>query len=421
MTSLLAPSRSIALRAIIQPSFIQASRAFTNFVRDKPHLNVGTIGHVDHGKTTLTTAITKVLSDLGLCDFVTFDKIDKAPEEKKRGITINTAHVEYQTSNRHYGHLDCPGHADYVKNMITGAAQMDGAILVVSAYDGPMPQTREHILLSKQIGLKKMVVYMNKMDMVDDVELADLVELEVKDLLTFYEFNADETPFVRGSAVKALQGDASDYGVPSVVTLMKTIDEHIPEPTRATDLPFLMACDDVLSITGKGTVVTGRVEKGTVKLGDKVEMVGRNEKPLKCQVAGVEMFKKTLDFAVAGDQVGLMIKGVKKNEIYRGMVFQPPNGPPTFTKFKASMYLLKAEEGGRTNPVQTGYRPQAYIRTGNVTCRLELEGTEVAMPGDHFQCELELHHRVSLEEGLRFAIREGGKTVGSGIVTKCIK
>jgi elongation factor Tu len=390
------------------------------FDRTKPHLNLGTIGHVDHGKTTLTAAITKVLADAGGAEFKAYDQIDKAPEEKKRGITINQSHVEYQTEKRHYGHVDCPGHADYVKNMITGAAQMDGAILVVSGYDGPMPQTREHILLSKQIGVPKLVVFLNKMDMVEDMELVDLVELEVREMLDMYDFPGDDTPFIKGSALKALNGDTGEYGVQSVQKLMDAVDSFIPEPPRADDKPFLMAVESVMSIPGKGTVATGRIERGKVKAGDPVEIVGVKDKASKASIAGIEMFHKTLDQGQSGDQCGIMLKGVKKQDVVRGQVISVPGSIKTYSNFDADIYVLKEEEGGRKKPFFTNYRPQAFIRTGTVTVDVRLpETVEMAMPGDSLSISMGLEKPMALEEGLRFALREGGLTVGSGIVTKC--
>ncbi|KAL8430087.1 hypothetical protein ACSSS7_006143 [Eimeria intestinalis] len=389
------------------------------FERTKPHMNIGTIGHVDHGKTTLTAAITKVLSTRGNTEFKSYAEIDKSPEEQKRGITINATHVEYETSQRHYGHVDCPGHADYVKNMITGAAQMDGAILVVSAYDGPMPQTREHILLSKQVGVPRLVVYLNKMDMAEDMELVDLVEMEVRELLSFYDFPGDDTPFVKGSALKALNGEESEYGVESILKLMEACDSFIPEPERKADLPLILPVEQVLSIPGKGTVLTGRVEQGTLKGGESVEIVGMKDKPIKAQIGALEMFRKTLDEAQAGDQVGALVKGVKRDDVKRGMVVGAPGYLKTFKKFAADIYVLKEEEGGRKKPFFTYYRPQAFIRTGDMACTITLpEGTEMAMPGDRAQVQVELLHPIALQEGLRFALREGGKTVASGLVTK---
>jgi elongation factor Tu len=397
-----------------------AARALATWARTKPHVNIGTIGHVDHGKTTLTAAITKVLADQGKAEFRGYDQIDKAPEEKKRGITINQSHVEYETDGRHYGHVDCPGHADYVKNMITGAAQMDGAILVVSGYDGPMPQTREHILLSKQIGVPKLVVFLNKMDMVEDMELVELVELEVREMLDMYDFPGDDTPFIKGSALKALNGDTGEYGVGAVQKLMEAVDSFIPEPTRSDDKPFLMAVESVMSITGKGTVATGRIERGRVKSGDPVEILGVKDKAAKASVAGIEMFHKTLGEGQSGDQCGIMLKGVKKNDVVRGQVVAVPGSIKTFSNFDADVYVLKEDEGGRKKPFFTNYRPQAFIRTGTVTVEVKLpDSVEMAMPGDSLSISMGLEKPMALEEGLRFALREGGLTVGSGIITKC--
>lgn len=386
------------------------------FERTKPHVNVGTIGHVDHGKTTLTAAITKVLSKQGKAEFMAYDQIDKAPEERERGITIATAHVEYETDKRHYAHVDCPGHADYVKNMITGAAQMDGAILVVSAADGPMPQTREHILLARQVGVPAMVVFLNKVDMVDDPELLELVELEVRELLSSYEFPGDEIPVVKGSALKALEGDPE--GEKQILELMEAVDNYIPTPVRDTDKPFLMPVEDVFSITGRGTVATGRVERGTVKVGDTVEIIGLAEKPKSTVVTGVEMFRKLLDQAVAGDNIGTLLRGVEKNEVERGQVLAKPGSIKPHTKFSAEVYVLSKEEGGRHTPFFNGYRPQFYFRTTDVTGNVKLpEGVEMVMPGDNVRMEIELITPIAIEEGLRFAIREGGRTVGAGVVT----
>jgi len=394
--------------------------AIGTYSRDKPHMNIGTIGHVDHGKTTLTAAITKVQADQGRALFKGYDQIDRAPEEKKRGITINQSHVEYESDLRHYGHVDCPGHADYVKNMITGAAQMDGAILVVSGYDGPMPQTREHILLSRQVGVPSLVVFLNKMDMVEDMELVDLVELEVREMLDMYQFPGDDTPFIRGSALKALNGDTGEYGVPSIDALMQAVDTFIPEPVRDVDKPFAMAVEGVLSIPGKGTVATGRIERGVVKTGDTVEIVGIKGKPQKASVVGIEMFHKTLDQGQAGDQCGIMLKGVKRTDVLRGQVICFPGSVQTYSNFDADIYVLKEDEGGRKKPFFSSYRPQAYIRTGTVTACVNLpEGVEMAMPGDSLSISMAAEKPMALEEGLRFAMREGGLTVGSGIVTKC--
>jgi elongation factor Tu len=392
------------------------------FERTKPHVNVGTIGHVDHGKTTLTAAITEVQSKKGLADFVPFDSIDKAPEERERGITIATAHVEYQTANRHYAHVDCPGHADYVKNMITGAAQMDGAILVVSAADGPMPQTREHILLARQVNVPYIVVFMNKTDMVDDEELLELVELEVRELLSEYEFPGDDLPVIKGSALKALEsGDPDAPETACIQELMDAIDEYIPEPQRDVDKPFLMPVEDVFSITGRGTVATGRIERGIVKQGDEVELVGM-EADRKTVVTGVEMFRKILEEGRAGDNAGLLLRGVGKDEIERGQVLAKPGSITPHTKFKAEVYVLTKEEGGRHTPFFDGYRPQFYFRTTDVTGAAKLpEGVEMVMPGDNVQMEVELIGPIAMDPELRFAIREGGRTVGAGVVTEIIE
>src|SRR6201994_628378 len=390
------------------------------FNRSKPHCNIGTIGHVDHGKTTLTAAITMVLAKTGGATAKKYEDIDAAPEEKARGITINTAHVEYETQNRHYAHVDCPGHADYVKNMITGAAQMDGAILVVSAADGPMPQTREHILLARQVGVPYIVVYLNKADMVDDAELLELVELEVRDLLTTYEFPGDKTPITTGSALKALEGDGSDIGVPSILKLVKTLDDWIPVPERAVDGAFLMPVEDVFSIAGRGTVVTGRIERGIVKVNDEVEIVGIRATS-KTTCTGVEMFRKLLDEGQAGDNVGVLLRGTKREEVERGQVLCKPGSITPHTKFEAEVYVLSKEEGGRHTPFFKGYRPQFYFRTTDVTGAVELPaGTEMVMPGDNIKITVELISPIAMEQGLRFAIREGGKTVGSGVVSKVI-
>ncbi len=398
--------------------------AKAKFERTKPHVNVGTIGHVDHGKTTLTAAITKVLAFKNMASFVAYDQIDKAPEERERGITIATAHVEYQTDKRHYAHVDCPGHADYVKNMITGAAQMDGAILVVSAADGPMPQTREHILLARQVGVPYIVVYMNKIDMVDDPELIELVELEVRELLSKYQFPGDKTPIVKGSALKALQSDSKDPNAPeykSIMELMDAIDSYIPEPKRDIDKPYLMPIEDVFSIAGRGTVVTGRVERGIVKVSDEIEIVGI--KPTqKTVVTGVEMFRKLLDQGQAGDNVGVLLRGIKKEEVERGMVLAKPGSITPHTKFKAEAYVLTKEEGGRHTPFFKGYRPQFYFRTTDVTGVVTLaEGVEMVMPGDNMTCSVELITPIAMDQGLRFAIREGGRTVGAGVITQVIE
>jgi elongation factor Tu len=391
------------------------------FERDKPHVNVGTIGHIDHGKTTLTAAITQVLAEkMGVGDVKTFAEIDNAPEEKERGITIATSHVEYQTENRHYAHVDCPGHADYVKNMITGAAQMDGAILVVSAADGPMPQTREHILLARQVGVPYIVVFLNKADMVDDDELLELVEVEVRDLLSEYDFPGDDIPFITGSALKALEGDEDQKA--KIVELAEALDSYIPEPTRELDKPFLMPVEDVFSITGRGTVATGRIEQGIVNTGDEVEIVGIHEKTDKTVVTGVEMFRKILDQGQAGDNVGCLLRGTKREEIERGQVLCKPGSITPHTKFKAEVYCLKKEEGGRHTPFFNGYRPQFYFRTTDVTGVANLpEGTEMVMPGDNVQMTIELIQPIAMDQGLRFAIREGGRTVGSGVVTEIVE
>ena len=389
------------------------------FDRSKPHVNIGTIGHVDHGKTTLTAAITNVLSKRGLSEFVDYANIDKAPEERARGITINTSHVEYQTENRHYAHVDCPGHADYVKNMITGAAQMDGAILVIAATDGPMAQTREHILLARQVGVPRMVVFLNKCDMVDDVELLDLVEEEVRELLSEYGFDGANTPIVRGSALKALEGDASYED--AIMELMAKVDEWIETPARDTDKPFLMPIEDVFTITGRGTVVTGRVERGQLNLNDEIEIVGLKETK-KTVVTGIEMFHKQLDYAEAGDNAGILLRGVSREDVERGQVLSKPGTVTPHTKFKATVYVLSKEEGGRHTPFMTNYRPQFYFRTTDVTGAIELpEGTEMVMPGDNITMTAKLINPIAMNEGLRFAIREGGHTVGAGVVAKIIK
>jgi elongation factor Tu len=387
------------------------------YERTKPHVNIGTIGHVDHGKTTLTAAITKVLAAKGLAQFEDYADIDKAPEERERGITINTAHVEYETEHRHYAHVDCPGHADYVKNMITGAAQMDGAILVVSAADGPMPQTREHILLARQVGVPAMVVYLNKADQVDDPELIELVEMEVRDLLSSYDFPGDDVPIIVGSALKALEGDAE--AEKSIFELMDAVDSYIPTPDRPTDKPFLMPVEDVFTITGRGTVATGRVERGTVKVGDTVEIVGMQEKPKSTVVTGVEMFRKLLDLAEAGDNIGALLRGIDRKEIERGQVLAKPGTIHPHTEFKAQVYVLTKEEGGRHTPFFNGYRPQFYFRTTDVTGVINLpEGTEMCMPGDNVKMDVKLITPIAIEPGLRFAIREGGRTVGAGVVSE---
>ena len=390
------------------------------FDRSKPHVNIGTIGHVDHGKTTLTAAITTVLAKKGYAQAQDYGSIDKAPEERERGITINTAHVEYETETRHYAHVDCPGHADYVKNMITGAAQMDGAILVVSAADGPMPQTREHILLSRQVGVPYIVVFLNKVDMVDDEELLELVEMEVRDLLSEYDFPGDDTPVVSGSALRALEGDASYEE--KILELMAAVDEYIPTPERDTDKPFMMPVEDVFSITGRGTVATGRVERGQVRVGDEVEIVGISEETSKTTVTGVEMFRKLLDYAEAGDNIGTLLRGVTRDNIERGQVLSKPGTITPHTKFKAEVYVLTKEEGGRHTPFFSNYRPQFYFRTTDITgvCVLP-EGTEMVMPGDNVSINVELISPIAIEEGTRFSIREGGRTVGSGVVTSIVK
>jgi elongation factor Tu len=396
--------------------------AKAKFERNKPHVNIGTIGHVDHGKTTLTAAITLILNKrFGTGEFVSYDNIDKAPEERERGITISTSHVEYETQNRHYAHVDCPGHADYVKNMITGAAQMDGAILVVSAADGPMPQTREHILLSRQVGVPRLIVFLNKEDQVDDPELIELVEMEVRELLTEYEFDGDNTPIIVGSALKALEEPDSEWAE-KVLQLMDAVDEWIPTPERDIDKPFLMPVEDVFSITGRGTVATGRVERGVLKVQDKIQIVGLSDEPRDVVCTGVEMFRKLLDQAQAGDNIGALLRGVQRNEIERGQVLAKPGSITPHTKFKAEVYVLTKEEGGRHTPFFNGYRPQFYFRTTDITGQIDLEeGVEMCMPGDNSRFIVELIHPIAIEEGLRFAIREGGRTVGSGVVTEIIK
>lgn len=393
-----------------------------SFVRTKPHVNVGTIGHVDHGKTTLTAAITYVLSQKGLAEKKSYDSIDAAPEEKERGITINTAHVEYQTENRHYAHVDCPGHADYVKNMVTGAAQMDGAILVVAATDGPMPQTREHILLARQVGVPRIVVFMNKADLVDDPEMLELVEMEVRELLSSYQFDGDNTPIIAGSALKALEGDAGAQD--KILELMQSVDDYIPTPVRLVDQPFLMPIEDVFSITGRGTVATGRIERGVINVGEPVEIIGmmqEDEGPIKSTVTGVEMFRKLLDRGEAGDNAGLLLRGVEKTQIKRGMVICKPGSVKPHKHFKCEIYVLSKEEGGRHTPFFNGYRPQFYFRTTDVTGDVKLpENVEMVMPGDNVTLEVKLLNTIALEKGLRFAIREGGRTVGAGQVTEII-
>jgi len=395
--------------------------AKAKFERTKPHVNIGTIGHVDHGKTTLTAAITKVLAGKGQAEFKAFDQIDNAPEERERGITIATAHVEYETDKRHYAHVDCPGHADYVKNMITGAAQMDGAILVVSAADGPMPQTREHILLARQVGVPYIVVFLNKADMVDDEELLELVELEVRELLSSYDFPGDDIPIIKGSALKGLEGDKGELGEQAILALMDAVDSYIPEPVRAIDKPFLMPVEDVFSISGRGTVATGRVERGIVKVGEEVEIVGMKA-TAKTTVTGVEMFRKLLDEGRAGDNIGALLRGVKREDIERGQVLAKPGSITPHTKFKAEAYILSKEEGGRHTPFFNGYRPQFYFRTTDVTGIVDLEpGTEMVMPGDNVAVTVNLITPIAMDEGLRFAIREGGRTVGAGVVSSIIE
>jgi len=395
------------------------------FKRDKPHVNVGTIGHIDHGKTTLTAAITKVLALAGKARFRSFDTIDNAPEERERGITINVSHVEYETENRHYAHVDCPGHADYIKNMITGAAQMDGAILVVSAPDGPQMQTREHILLARQVNVPAIVVFINKVDMMDDEELLELVEMEVRELLDKYDFPGDEVPVIRGSALKALESDSQDIEAPEyrpIRELMKAVDEYIPTPERDRDKPFLMPIEDIFSIKGRGTVVTGRVERGVIKVGEPVEIVGLSKEPRQTVCIGVEMFNKTLDEGIAGDNVGILLRGVDKREVKRGQVVAKPGSITPHTKFEAQIYVLKKEEGGRHTPFFSGYRPQFYFRTTDVTGKIMLpEGVQMVMPGDHITMTVELIAPIAMEEQLRFAVREGGRTVGSGVVTKILE
>lgn len=396
--------------------------AKAKFERNKPHINIGTIGHVDHGKTTLTAAITKVLALQGDAEFQAYDAIDKAPEEKERGITINTAHVEYQTEKRHYAHVDCPGHADYVKNMITGAAQMDGAILVVSSADGPMPQTREHILLAGQVGVPYIVVFMNKVDQVDDEELLDLVEMEIRELLSSYDFPGDDIPVIRGTALGVLESDSKDVSAPEykcILDLMNAVDEYIPTPERKADLPFIMPVEDVFSITGRGTVATGRVEAGQIKMGEEVEIVGLMDAPRKTVVTGIEMFRKLLDYAEAGDNIGALLRGIQKTDIERGQVLSKPGSIHPHTKFRGQVYVLKKEEGGRHTPFFNNYRPQFYFRTTDVTGVISLpENVEMCMPGDNVEMDVELITPIAIDEGLRFAIREGGRTVGSGVVIK---
>ena len=399
--------------------------AKAKFERTKPHVNIGTIGHVDHGKTTLTAAITKVLAMKGDAEFTDYANIDKAPEERERGITINTSHVEYETDNRHYAHVDCPGHADYVKNMITGAAQMDGAILVVSAADGPMPQTREHILLSRQVGVPYIVVFMNKVDQVDDPELLELVEMEIRDLLNEYDFPGDETPIIKGSALAVLESTSTDINAPEyacILELMDAVDEYIPTPERTSDLPFLMPVEDVFTITGRGTVATGRVERGTIKVNEEVEIVGLSDEKKKTVITGLEMFRKLLDFAEAGDNIGALLRGIQRSEIERGQVLCKPGSIHPHTKFVGQVYVLKKDEGGRHTPFFNNYRPQFYFRTTDVTGVIELpEGVQMCMPGDNVEMTVTLITTIAIEEGLRFAIREGGRTVGSGVVVKIIE
>ncbi|MCB9763138.1 MAG: elongation factor Tu [Alphaproteobacteria bacterium] len=391
------------------------------FERNKPHVNIGTIGHVDHGKTTLTAAITRVLAEAGGAKFMAYDQIDKAPEEKARGITISTAHVEYETANRHYAHVDCPGHADYIKNMITGAAQMDGAILVVAASDGPMPQTREHVLLARQVNVPYIVVYLNKVDLLDDEELLELVEMEVRELLDEYEFPGDDTPVIRGSALKALEGDKSEIGEQSIHELMAAVDEYIPTPQRDVEKPFLMPVEDVFTITGRGTVATGRVERGEIRTGEKVEILGIRD-TVTTTITGVEMFRKILDYGQAGDNIGALLRGVKRDEVERGQVLAKPGSITPHTVFKCKAYILKKDEGGRHKPFFDGYRPQFYFRTTDVTGKITLdEGTEMVMPGDDVEFTVQLITPIAMEEQLRFAIREGGRTVGAGVVSKIIE
>ena len=415
-----ATATATARRALGRGEMRRTYAAYDINTRSKPHLNVGTIGHVDHGKTTLTAAITKVMAEIGGAKEIAFDQIDKAPEEKARGITISTSHVEYETATRHYAHVDCPGHADYVKNMITGAAQMDGGILVVSAADGPMPQTREHILLARQVGVPSLVVFMNKVDMVDDEELVELVEMELRELLSFYKFPGDDIPIIKGSALHALKGTEPAIGKDKIVELMKAIDEYIPEPARALDKPFSMPVEDVFSIQGRGTVATGRVEQGIVRTGDDVDVVGITPTK-KTTVTGVEMFKKTLNEGQAGDNCGLLLRGLKRDEILRGQVLCKPGSIKPHSKFEAEIYVLKKEEGGRHTPFFSNYRPQFFMRTADITGNITLpEGTEMVMPGDNVTAVFELIHPVAMEPGLRFALREGGRTVGAGVVAKVL-
>lgn len=399
---------------------IRACALSTSFDRSKPHVNIGTIGHVDHGKTTLTQAISKVLSDKGWAESMSYEDIDKAPEEKARKITINTSHIEYETATRHYGHIDCPGHADYVKNMITGAAQMDGGILVVAATDGPMPQTREHILLAKQVGIPKLVVFLNKCDMVDDEELLELVEMEIQELLEFYDFDPEETPIIRGSALAAAEGKDPEMGEEKILELMQAVDDHIPEPVRDLDKDFLMPIEDVFSIAGRGTVVTGRIEQGKVNVGDTLEVIGF-DKDIKTTCTGVEMFKKLLDYGMAGDNVGTLLRGINRDDIRRGQVLAKPGTISTGAKFEAEIYALKKDEGGRHTPFMSNYRPQFFMRTADITGDIKLqEGTEMIMPGDNATVDIELINPIPIEIGLRFNMREGGRTVGTGIVTKML-
>ncbi|PXF48959.1 Elongation factor Tu 1 [Gracilariopsis chorda] len=403
------------------PAYLHKRGLAEAFQRTKPHINVGTIGHVDHGKTTLTAAITKVLAETGGATFTDYEQIDKAPEEKQRGITISTAHVEYETTKRHYAHVDCPGHADYVKNMITGAAQMDGAILVVSAADGPMPQTREHILLARQVGVPHIVVFLNKCDMVDDEELIELVEMEVRELLSFYKFPGDDIPVVKGSALQALQGGDVVIGRDAILKLMSNVDDYIPEPQRALDKPFLMSVEDVFSIQGRGTVVTGRVEQGTIKAGQEVEIVGLKD-TIKTACTGVEMFKKSLDVGQAGDNLGCLLRGIKRDDVHRGQVLCEPGTIRPYSKFEAEVYCLTKEEGGRHKPFFSNYSPQFYVRTADVTGKFILpEDVQMVMPGDNVTCKAEILSKVAMAEGLRFAVREGGRTIGAGVVTKLIE
>jgi elongation factor Tu len=415
-----ATATATARRALGRGEMRRTYAAYDINTRSKPHLNVGTIGHVDHGKTTLTAAITKVMAEIGGAKEIAFDQIDKAPEEKARGITISTSHVEYETATRHYAHVDCPGHADYVKNMITGAAQMDGGILVVSAADGPMPQTREHILLARHVGVPSLVVFMNKVDMVDDEELVELVEMELRELLSFYKFPGDDIPIIKGSALHALKGTEPAIGKDKIVELMKAIDEYIPEPARALDKPFSMPVEDVFSIQGRGTVATGRVEQGIIRTGDDVDVVGITPTK-KTTVTGVEMFKKTLNEGQAGDNCGLLLRGLKRDEILRGQVLCKPGSIKPHSKFEAEIYVLKKEEGGRHTPFFSNYRPQFFMRTADITGNITLpEGTEMVMPGDNVTAVFELIHPVAMEPGLRFALREGGRTVGAGVVAKVL-